>query len=402
MAVAVGLHHRAHLGGRAHRRGASRRWPRWRRGTRRPRRGPSATQLLEHARAARRPGRRPPARRPGRPRRPGRAATRRRRRPRAARRPRASRAPIDAAEHVAGAGGGEAGVAVDDHPHLPVGRGDHGGRALEQHDGARRAAARARAAASRSAPGRCAREPLELAVVRGEHGRRRHAPAATRRRRRPRAVRPSPSTTAGQVGAGEHVEHRGLRGGARCPRPGPMTSAWTRSAASSAASAQPAAGQLQAHRLGGASRVVDARPGEPRRTMPAPARWAAAAARCPAPGHRRPSRRSPARRPTTCGRSAAAAGSQPRDVGAPRRRRRWAGRRRGRCRRRRPGRPASGPARAPARASAPRTSRCARRARARPRSSPVRPVDAARDVDGQHGRAARGPGAWCSPRKPVP
>ena len=65
VAVAVGLHHRAHLGRRATPRAASRRWRRSRRGTRRPRPRAISGRPPRARRAARRRGRRRRARRRG-------------------------------------------------------------------------------------------------------------------------------------------------------------------------------------------------------------------------------------------------------------------------------------------------------------------------------------------------
>ena len=104
----------------------------------------------------------------------------------------------DARQHVAGAGGGQAGVAVGDDQHVAAGRGDDGGRTLEQHDaraGRRPAGGRP---ASRSAAGALPGEQPVLAVVRREHGGRRapvQRPGAAPSASHARANRPSPSTT---------------------------------------------------------------------------------------------------------------------------------------------------------------------------------------------------------------
>ena len=169
----------------------------------------------------------------------------------------------------------------------------------------------------------------------GRPGRRGPAP-----RRSPRAVSPSPSTTAGRSApastssTADRVADVGAETRAR------STSAWNRRRASSTSSAQPRGGQLEPDGLGGPSRVV----GHARASRGAPCRrrraGAAAAARWPAPvmpGE--PATTSTLRRPLVGGRVARRAAS--------RRRRRpprpppRARRRRGRCRRPRPRRPAT-------------------------------------------------------------
>ena len=112
----------------------------------------------------------------------------------------------DPAQHVTGAGGGEARVPVDDHPHPAIGRRHDRGRALQQHDAAHRGGEGSGGGQPiRARP--ASRQPLELTVVGGEHG----------------GPRTSQQDTAGVlteggeavavddhrlVGADEHVDHR--------------------------------------------------------------------------------------------------------------------------------------------------------------------------------------------------
>ena len=116
---------------------------------------------------------------------------------------------------------------------VPVGVGDHRGPALEQHD-APAAPARSRAAAKRSAPGGCAGQALELAVVGGEDHVRARPGRRRRRAERGEAVgvdhdrrtgRPSPPPMPRRHSSAH------LGAGRRTPRPLPTTSAAKRSSA---------------------------------------------------------------------------------------------------------------------------------------------------------------------------
>ena len=314
------------------------------------------------------------------------------------RRPRGEQRADDAAQHVAGAGGGQAGVAVDDDAHLAVGRGDDGRRALEQHDraGARRPGRGPRRGGRRRAGAPASRSNSPSWGV-STVGRRRGA-TSTSAASAPRAVSPSPSTTAGTVGAGQHVEDAPTGWWRRCRARARSRGRWNRSAASSAASAQPAAGRLEADRLGGSGGVV----GHARASPAAPSRRRPAGRRRRPGGRRRSCRRSrrrPARRPPTCGRSAGRGGSQPRDVGGLHDRRARRRRRRGRCRRPRPRRRSERPgsSTSPGLSAAKVTVRTA--GSARPCSSPVSPSMPLGMSTASTGAPA-GSGAWCSPRKP--
>ena len=133
-------------------------------------------------------------------------------------------------EHVAGPGRGQAGRPGGGEQHPPVGVGHHGRRALQQHDRARVAPPRARTAAEPVGLRGSPEEPGELAVVRGEHDRRRPAgDDLAQRRRPPQGVEP--------VGVDDHGHPAPRHGRARSdgrrarprPSPGPMTSARHRS-----------------------------------------------------------------------------------------------------------------------------------------------------------------------------
>ena len=215
VAVAVGLHHRAHLGGSAHRaEGLDVGGDRVERHVRpRPRHQPRSSESALGSASTRSdatspsagtagagPGVQPGARRGG---------VERRDPPR-------EEGADGAAEHVTRSGGGQASVAVGHDPHLAIRSGDHRGRALEEHDGA---------GLGREGPGGrqpvgfrpTAREPLVLAVVRGEH--RRGASGGE-----PSDVPTQRGETVAvhdsrPVGAREHVEDGRLGGRRRCRAP---------------------------------------------------------------------------------------------------------------------------------------------------------------------------------------
>ena len=243
-------------------------------------------------------------------------------------------------------------------------------------------------------------EALVLAVVRGEHRRGRPG-RASRATSRPSAVRPSPSTTAGRsVPAStsrtadlgrrrraqprtddERLEPRRRRRGPL--RPIPPTAAPTRPPRWGGPGRRRTPGRAEAHHagsgsLGGGRRQV-AGAGHPGGSGDHQH------AGRPLVSGRRPRREPPGdvRRPPP--RPAVGVAHVEADVGDDDR----AGDASDRAR-----------ARGPGFSAAKVTVRTAWRAR--PRSSPVRAVDAARDVDRQHRRAAGTRAAWCSPRKPVP
>ena len=215
VAVAVGLHHRAHLGGRAHRsegldvggdgveghvRPRARHQPR----SSDERVGQRVDQVRRHQSVGRHGGAGPGVQ-PG----AGRRRVERRDPPR-------EEGADGAAEHVTRSGGGQASVAVGHHPHLAVRCGDHRGRALEEHDGpglGREGSGGGQPVGLRPT----AREPLVLAVVRGEHRRRASggepSDIATQRRETVAVHHRRP------VGAGEHVEDRPPRWATPCPAP---------------------------------------------------------------------------------------------------------------------------------------------------------------------------------------
>ena len=91
-------------------------------------------------------------------------------------------------QHVAGAGRGQPGRAVDVDRGAAVRRGDHRVGALQQHDGAGAGCAASRAAAIRSGDGlqQAREQALELAGVRASARRRGRAPRTARPGRRGR------------------------------------------------------------------------------------------------------------------------------------------------------------------------------------------------------------------------
>ena len=222
-------------------------------------------------------------------------------------RPWAQQRGDDAGEHVAGAGGGQAGVAG-------------GARRAPRRRGAATTvvgplssttapvgAASARAASRRSAPGGVAGQARELAVVGREHDRGAASPAARATRVAGRArSRPSPSTTSGHASTAGHAARRTSRGGAvagaqagpddqrpepverrRAPRrPSPSAGRATcRRPRSGAGGSAPPPGVLQPH-------VAGAGPLGP------------AAGEVGGAGHARRAGHDPHRAPATCGRPA--------------------------------------------------------------------------------------------------
>ena len=170
------------------------------------------------------------------------------------------------------------------------------------------------------------------------------------------------------VGGGQHVED-GRLGGRRGTEPGADDERLEPGGGGQTAPAHPTEGSSRPTASVGRA-GSSGTPGDPRRTMPAPARW-----RRPRPDGRRrsslPIPRSRARWPTTCGRCRSGR-EPPRAHHRLRPPLRPPSPRRARCPRRRPCPPSSAPARAPDRASTRRTSPCAPRS-ARPRFSPVVP-----------------------------
>ena len=294
VAVAVGLDHRAHRAGAGDGAAACARCGATAARSisaqaRRHQRAPAAA-----GRARRRAGQRPPAARRRRRTRPGPGAGPRLGRP--AVQPGAGGGRLEAAtalgqqradharEHVAGAGGRQPGVAG-----WSTARTRPSGWATTvvgplSSTTAPVAAARPRAAAMRSAPGRLAGEAGELAVVGRQDGR---APRPCGDERRPPR-----RAEGGQAVAVDHQPAPGPRpppGGRRSPvgaprpRPGPRTSAPTRSSSSSTTASQPAAGTAMPTASVGRRRVVARGRARRRAPCPRPARWAARAARWAAP-----------------------------------------------------------------------------------------------------------------------
>ena len=175
----------------------------------------------------------------------------------------------DAAEHVARAGGGQPGVTGRHDAH----DGPTGPPPPSSAPSAARRRPRRRPGPGGPDPVGCgavAGEVLVLTVVGREHGRRRPGRAGRSRRRVRGRTRPSPSTTAGRSAAPRQRVHP-LRVASERPRPGPITSASKRAASPRTTSAQPRPGRAIPTASTGRPRSSSS-PGEPTRTIPAPAR----------------------------------------------------------------------------------------------------------------------------------